>query len=165
MCPREITVRAGTRVGAPPARHHSLRECRASFSTSSTAIIAVLARDEPWCDALARRAARTAHSPPFFMSQLHAPRSATSEHKLPAGCEHVAHIRAPRAQCMRLCTVIIRVARHRPLLPLNLHRGVMLQGLRQKLLSCTTRAALAAPCLVARGKLPWMLSVCISHVP
>ena len=31
-----------------------------------------------------------------------------------------------------------------------------------KLLSCTTRAAPAAPCLVARGKLLWMLSVCIS---
>ena len=49
MCPREITVRAPQRVAATTRRLHSLRECRSSFSTSSTAIIAVLARDEPWC--------------------------------------------------------------------------------------------------------------------
>ena len=63
--------------------------------------------------------ARTAHSRPFFMSQIHPPRSATSEHQLPAGCEQDAQVRAPRAQRTRLCTVITRVARHRSLLPLK----------------------------------------------
>ena len=40
---------APQRVAARPAREHYLRERRSSFSTSSMAIIAVLARDEPWC--------------------------------------------------------------------------------------------------------------------
>ena len=40
--------------------------------------------------------ARTAHSRPFCWSQIHAPRMATSEHKLLAGCDQVRHRHASR---------------------------------------------------------------------
>ena len=63
-----------------------LRECRASFSTSSTAIISVLARDEPWC-------ARPRPPCPLTLPILH--RSA---------CRSVIHRGAPLRRAQAVCS-------------------------------------------------------------
>ena len=51
--------------------------------------------------------ARTAHPPPFFTIADHPPRSVTRKRKTPACRICMLHRHAPRAQCTRLCTVII----------------------------------------------------------
>ena len=63
-----------------------LRECRASISTSSTAIISVLARDEPWC-------ARPRPPCPLTLLILH--RSA---------CRSVIHRGAPLRRAQAVCS-------------------------------------------------------------
>ena len=153
---------APQRVAARPAREHYLRERRSSFSTSSMAIIAVLARDEPWC---------ACPRPPCPLALLildHSSCRRFMRREAPRQNNQLLQVARSRSSTMRTASCISvltpSIVLHSPPFPPQVHLVCFTMSLQ----CLATSQARGRPALQHRGS--WLVAsfsgctLCASHV-